>query len=236
MLMEEPQQTQPNIKLTPGNRTIKGRRSKPMAEVRQTGKADPIAYIFDDPEAGVAFEVLNSANAWWVKPAEGNKDSGRVKLQKLVNAYKNYYTDEEAINYANISMDQLKYFQKLHPDFYTIKHGAKRRPDMTSKVTIVNQLGKDPHWAAWWLSRTQKDTFSTRIEATGANGRDLIDGLTQQVREMLEDDEEENDDDNNQDQEHAGVDDAGNSDAGQDRPGHEAVPAGAQPQGEAQNP
>jgi hypothetical protein len=183
-----------------------------MAEARLTGKENPIAYHFSDPRVG-EFDVLNSSRGWWVKP------DGRVKLQKLVDAYSYYFTDDEAISYAGISMEQLKYFQELHPDFYTIKHCAKRQPDMGAKKVLVAHAIKDVNWSAWWLSRTQKDTFSTRVEATSANGRDLYDGLSQEIRKLGEELIGEPYDNT---QQHPSVDLAGHTDAGSDGLGDEA--------------
>jgi hypothetical protein len=220
--MEEPKVT---IKLTPGNRTVKGRRSLPMAEARRVAKNNnPIAYHFADPRVG-GFDVLNSDRGWWVK------EDGRVKLQKLVDAYCFYYTDDEAISYAGISAEQLKYFQELHPEFYPIKHAAKRQPDMHAKKKIVEQAGKDVSWAAWWLSRTQKETFSTRVEATGANGRDLFDGMAQEIRKLGEELRNEPHDDD--DEEHPGTPDAGHPDAGPVGTGNEASPAETKVEGSA---
>ena len=168
-------------------------------------------------------DVLNSANGWWIGV------EGGIKLQKLVDAYCFYYTDDEAISYAGISIGQLKYFQELHPDFYAIKHAAKRQPDMHAKKKIVEIAGKDVQWAAWWLSRTQKETFSTRVEATGANGRDLFDGLTERYKELVENlrkaHKENKQYDPTDDKEHASALDAGHIDAGPVGARDEATPA-----------
>ena len=195
-----------------------------MAEARQTGKQSPIAYRFRDPRVG-EMDVLNSANGWWIGV------EGGIKLQKLVDAYCFYYTDDEAISYAGISERQLKYFQELHPDFYPIKHAAKRQPDMHAKKKIVEQAGKDVSWAAWWLSRTQKETFSTRVEATGANGRDLFDGMAQEIRKLGEELRNEPYDDD--DEKHPGTLDAGHPDAGPVGTGDEASPAETKVEGSA---
>lgn len=167
------------VKLTPGNTKQKGRRSAPKAEERQTGKDEPYAYTFSDPRVG-ELKVLNSSNAWWIGI------DGAVKLQKLVDAYCFFMTDDEAISYAGISKMKLEYFQRLHPDFYGIKHLAKSQPDIHAKKVLVDAVKKDTHWAAWWISRTQKNIFSTRSEVTGENGRDLYDGLASEIRTLGE--------------------------------------------------
>lgn len=213
--MEEPTATIPKIKLTPGNRKRKGRRSRPKAEARQIGKErTPYAYIFNDPRVG-GLAVLNSANAWWADM------EGHVKLQKLVDAYCYYMTDAEACSYAGITWGQLKYFQELHPDFYTIKDVAKSQPDILAKRVLVQAASKDPGWASWWISRTQKETFSTRIDVGGANGRDLFDGLAQEIRQLGEALRNEPDDYDTASEEHLGELATGNTDAGANGRGDE---------------
>lgn len=226
--MGEPRQLQSDIKLTPGNRTVKGRRSAPKAEGRVTGKPEPYAYTFKDPRVAIELPVLNSANGWWAEPVVGP-----IRVQKLVDAYCFYYTDEEACSYAGITKDQLKYFQEIHPDFYTIKSVAKSQPDMHAKKKLVEAAQKDENWAAWWLSRTQKETFSTRIETAGANGRDLVEGLTQHVRQMGEGLRAQLKRNDTSDQKHIGESPAGDADAGQDGAGHAPAPAPAGSGGEA---
>jgi hypothetical protein len=212
--MGEPTQKK-GIKLTPGNRKQKGRRSLPKD--RQIGKdREKIAYRFKDPRVG-EMDVLNSANGWWAE-GEGHRD-GNVKLQKLVDAYCFYMTDEEACSYANITKDQLEYFQKLHPDFYGIKHASKSQPDMHAKKKIVGEIQKNVEVAKWWIERTQKDTFSTRSENTGANGRDLYDGLTERFKQLTE---KLSDGAEIKKEEYPNLFGADNDDAGPNGDGHEA--------------
>jgi hypothetical protein len=188
-----------------------------MAEMRQTGKENPHAYTYRDPRVGELL-VLNSANGWWIGV------EGGIKLQKLVDAYCFYYTDEEAISYAGITIGELKYFQKLHPDFYTIKAVAKAQPDMHAKKKLVETAAKDVNWAAWWISRTQKDTFGTKIGVEGPNGRDLFDGMTERFKKLTEDIINENEINS---EEYPNIIDAEYADAGSDGDGHEASPAEA---------
>jgi hypothetical protein len=215
--MEQPTATNiPNVNLKPGNRKRKGRRSAPKAELRVIGKdRAPYAYIFNDPRTG-PMAVLNSANGWWIGV------EGQVKLQKLVDAYCFYMTDVEACSYAGITGGNLKYFQELHPDFYTIKDVAKSQPDIHAKKMLVQAASKDAGWAAWWISRTQKETFSTRIDVGGTNGRDLFDGLAQEIRQLGE--SLRNDNDDTATQEHTGELATGHTDAGEVG-GGDATPA-----------
>ena len=213
--MEQPRQDiKPNIKLTPGNRRQKGRRSAPKAEDRKTGKENPIAYHYVDDRVG-GFDVLSSSNGWWSEMVSGTR-----KIQALVDAYCLYMTDDEACSQAGITNAQLEYFQKLHSDFYGIKHAAKAQPDIAAKKAIVENVKTSVSTAMWWLERTQKDTFSTRTEQTGANGRDLFDGMTEKYKKLTEDMEKEYD----KDKEHTNIADTGHTDAGPDGDGHEATP------------
>lgn len=207
------------VKLTPGNRKPKGRRSRPKAELRRTGKKEIYAYTFKDPNLG-EFKVLNSMNAWWLES---------VKLQQLVDAYKFYATDDEACYYAGISMTQLQYFQELHPDFYTIKHAAKQDITLRAKKALMKGVENDKGTASWLLERLQKDIFSTRQETTGANGRDLFDQQTQALKELGEKISKAND---SETKKHISDSDADNTDAGQDRHTDEAGTTDAKLAGE----
>lgn len=142
--------------LRPGNKKTKSKRSLPKA--RRIGKnRDLIIHTLKDPRVG-EFPILNSANGWWAKMPEGI-----VKIQKLIDGYCFYFTDREACSYAGITETQLNYFQVLHPDFYRIKAIAKSQPDINAKVTIIKKLTEDVNVATWWISRTQKETFSPKL-------------------------------------------------------------------------
>lgn len=158
--MEKPK----GVNFKDNNTKPRGRRSAPKSEERMTGKNDPYAYIFKDPTLG-ELKVLNSSNAWWL-------DS--VKLQKLIDSYKLYATDDQACFYAGITTNQLEYFQKLHPDFYGIKHACKQYPNLSAKKKVVGDIEKSTETAKWWLERTEKDTFSTRQEQTAKDGQPLF--------------------------------------------------------------
>lgn len=161
---------------------------------RQTGKEEPYAYVFKDANLG-EMPVVNTANAWWV-------DS--QKLNKLVDAYKFYATDDQACFYAGISIGQLKYFQELHPDFLAIKHAAKQEPTLRAKRTIVKTLDSDNETAKWWAERVEKGDFSTRTENVGPGGKDIYDNLTKEIKELGEKLRNNlNDDTNDTTEEHA---------------------------------
>lgn len=147
-----------------------------MAELRMTGKKEPYAYTFKDPNLG-ELPILNSSNAWWLDA---------VKLNKLVDAYKFHATDDQACYYAGISKTQLLYFQELHPDFYRIKDAVKQDANLRARKRVIGDIDKDTSNAWKWLERTEKDIFSPRVEAAGLNGRDLFDGVTAELKALTE--------------------------------------------------
>lgn len=163
--------------------------------------------------------VLNSDRAWWIDEA---------KLNRLVSAYKLYMTDDQACFYTGITKDQLEYFQKLHPEFYGIKHACKQKPGISARVNIIEKLKTDSSLAQWWLTVTEKETFSPRVENTGANGRDLFDGMTEKYRKLTEDIENEYTDK----KEHSAGSSTGDTDAQPGGDGHAASSTGNTPEKE----
>lgn len=200
--MEQPKQQIKN--LNKGNRRPKGRRSAPKTENRLTGKKEPYAFIFKDPSLG-ELPILNSSRGWWVDP---------VKVQKLVDAYKFYATDDQACYYAGITATQLMDFQKLHPEFYRIKHLAKQDPALRAKKTVFAKVDKDVETARWLLTRLEKETFSPRVENTGPDGRDLFDGMTEEYKKLINEIRDAKRAEN-KNKEHAGKQPAGDVDTGQ---------------------
>lgn len=213
----------PKINLRPGNRKPKGRRSAPKASERLTGKKDPYAYEFYDPKCG-RFMVLNSSRGWWAE-----ETIGQIKLQRLVDAYKFYYTDDQAVIYAGITRIQLTYFQELHPEFYDIKEAARQNPALIAKKLLVESLETDKALAQWWLEVTEKETFGRRSEVVGGGGRELFDGMTTELKNLTEAIRIEHkgnnkyDDTSDNNTEHPSGDVATDADAGQDGAGDETT-------------
>lgn len=194
----------------------KGRRSRRKSDPtqRQTGKEDVYAYTITDKTFG-EFHVLNTANAWWAE---------RTKVEHLIDAYKIDANDDEACAYAGISPRQHQYFQELHQDFCFVKSACRQVLGLKAKKALAEKIEREPEW---YLERKRKDEYSTRSEVTGANGRDLYDGLTSEIRELGETLRSEKPHDHSSTtKEHAGDAATGNTDAGQDGSRHEATPAG----------
>ncbi len=82
-------------------------------------------------------------------------------------------SDGEACFYADISVDALYDYQKIHPEFTKRKEALKERPVLKARQTIVKALDNPEH-AKWFLQRKRKAEFSERNEITGAEGKPLI--------------------------------------------------------------
>lgn len=184
-------------------------------EERQTGKPEPYAYTIKDKAFG-EFTALNTANAWWID---------QQKVQHLIDAYKIDANDDEACSYAGITLGQLRYFKELHPDFLQVKHACHQILGLKAKQALAKKVENEPEW---YLERRRKEEYSTRTEQTGANGRDLYDGLAQEMRQLGEEIRGSRYDENTKtptDEENTGNEDANNADAGQDGTGDAPAPA-----------
>lgn len=134
-------------------------------EERQTGKEEVYAYTLREPAFG-ELQILNSANAWWLD---------RLKVQKLIDAYKIDATDEQAMFYAGISKGQFEYFKKLHPDFSGVKEACGQHLGLLAKMAIAKEIEHNQEGRpSWYLERIEKNRYSTRTEHTGADGKNLI--------------------------------------------------------------
>lgn len=95
------------------------------------------------------------------------------KKTKLEQAFAIGCTDEEACSYAEISPDQLYYYENnIDKEFRVRKQELKQKPILKAKQTIVKNLDNPEH-AKWYLERKKKDEFSQRQEMTGADGEKL---------------------------------------------------------------
>jgi len=95
------------------------------------------------------------------------------KKTKLEQAFAIGCTDEEACSYAEISPDQLYYYENnIDKEFRVRKQELKQKPILKAKQTIVKNLDNPEH-AKWYLERKKKDEFSQRNEMTGKDGERL---------------------------------------------------------------
>lgn len=133
------------------------------AEIMDT---NPIAYTIKDVCFG-GFDVLNSANAWWLE---------KGKVEALIQAYKWDCPDEEAMTNAGISIDQLNYFKEKHPNFYQIKLRCKEIPTLRARGTVINSLDNPDH-AFKYLEKKRKKEFGNALDLT--TGGEKITALTE---------------------------------------------------------
>jgi hypothetical protein len=89
-----------------------------------------VAYVITDPNFG-AFEVYESANAWWMD---------RVKVNNLIKAFKAGYSIKNARYFAGISEEQWKYFVAVHPHFYPVKDACEGLIEMKARDIINNDI------------------------------------------------------------------------------------------------
>lgn len=94
-------------------------------------------------------------------------------LQKLEEAFLMGCSDKEACLYADIAPATLYNYQTANPEFVERKATLKENPILLARSTVFKSL-KQPQSAQWYLERKKKDEFSTRVENTGKDGKDLI--------------------------------------------------------------
>lgn len=107
-----------------------------------------IAYIYKDEKLG-SLEIKKSANAWWMKS---------MQITDLMVAFAGGSTIKEACVFADISLDQYKYFVEKHPEFRTMKDRIEINISVKARMTIVNNL-HNPKVARWWLSKKLPEEF-----------------------------------------------------------------------------
>lgn len=106
---------------------------------------------------------------WW------EKKRGK-KLVLLEVAFKLDASDEEACLEAEITPDQLYYYQrKIDQTFQAKKAQWKKYPTLLARKTVVIGLAKDPYLALKYLERKKKDEFSLRQELAGVKDQPLVD-------------------------------------------------------------
>lgn len=106
--------------------------------------------------------IKSTANAWWLD---------QIKVGRLIDAFENSATIEEACVYAKITVAQYRYFTDIHPDFPQIKDALIQLPNIKTKQVLVKSLQEGAlNTAMWWAERKMKKEFSTRQEITGPEG------------------------------------------------------------------
>jgi hypothetical protein len=105
------------------------------------------------------------------RPTTMTKDT----LAKLEYAFSIGCSDSEACLHANINKSTLYRFQNENPEFKDRKDLLKEKLVLVARTNIAYKLNeKDTATSIWYLERKKKAEFSTRLEATGADGKDLL--------------------------------------------------------------
>lgn len=113
-----------------------------------------VAYVIKDAYFG-EFEVVKSDNAWWMD---------RLKVEKLIDAFKSGHIAKAARFYAGITDNQWKYFLHIHPDFSAIKADLEE-VQMFKAMNTINASLEDPKTARWFLDRRHpKFASKVRVE------------------------------------------------------------------------
>lgn len=84
-------------------------------------------------------------------------------VKKLLDAFSNSFTDQEACLYANISKQTLYDYCKRHPEFSDQKEELKKKPNLKAKMNWLAKINANDYQASKeWLERKAKDEFSTK--------------------------------------------------------------------------
>lgn len=116
-------------------------------------------YTIEDPAFFEPFVVVKPIGragfAWW------NGIPGEGKVQKLIEAFKIDLTIQEACIWSGISMDQYKYFCKMHPSFSTVKHRCKGVLSIAAKRGLVVDISDPKGFRSrqWYLERKQPKLY-----------------------------------------------------------------------------
>ena len=117
-----------------------------------TGKQREYAYTLTDTAYG-EFRVRNSFNAWWLD---------KLKVSKLLDAYKFECSDLEAIAYAGINVGQLRYFADQHPQFFAVKEACKQQIGIMARTHFAAAVHRgDPVAVMSYLRKKHKIEFAS---------------------------------------------------------------------------
>jgi hypothetical protein len=84
---------------------------------------------------------------------------------------------EATCAYAGITRQTYLNYIEKHPEFLDEIRIENHKPYQTALSTVLKAASKDPKIAMQYLERRYKAEFSTRQEVTGADGKNIIDGL-----------------------------------------------------------
>lgn len=89
-------------------------------------------------------------------------------LQKLEDAFRFTFTDEEACLYAGIAPATLYNYQKRNPKFIERKEALRLTPNLKAKQVIVEGIEKNLEHSKWWATHKMPEFRPTqKIEHSG---------------------------------------------------------------------
>ena len=118
-------------------------------------------YIIDDPAFFEPFVVYKAVGqglpAWW---------QNRGKVEALIQALKMDFTAHECSIYAGISIDQYKYFCRIHPHFSVIRARCKGVLAIAAKKGLVGDIAHPSGFRSrqWYLERKQPRLYGRAPE------------------------------------------------------------------------
>lgn len=125
------------------------------------------------------------------KPAKLTAEKGESfapqVLHKLESAFLRGMNNREACFLADISESLFYRVCQTSPELLERFKMLQENVKVRAKEVVAEAIDKgDKQQANWYLERKAKDEFSTRNELTGANGKDLHEGLTEEQKQKLD--------------------------------------------------
>lgn len=92
---------------------------------------------------------------------------------------------EACCAYAKIHKSTYYRYITEHPEFSDEVDQKSQQPYLTAVQSVVAAMKDDPKLALKYLERKHKDEFSIRKELTGADGKDIFDGMSDDELEQF---------------------------------------------------
>lgn len=132
------------------------------------GKERKVIAVIDNETIGDPIQILESANAWWMKPASPGPDgkmrlSGLQKVHALIQCFAASMTVEESCSMVGISVRTFYYFAEIHPQFLQGKEALSKLMEASAKATVAKAVQTDPHLALSVLKGTQPERYARRL-------------------------------------------------------------------------
>lgn len=126
------------------------------------------------------FDVAFTDNAWWVD---------KVKVEKLIDAFKFDCSVMEACVYAGITYEQWVYFNEKHESFSQIRALVAELPSLQARQTVVKGLAGDKEFALKYLERKKRHEFATHSSVEVGEDKDrpftgLLDAIKHATKEL----------------------------------------------------